>query len=177
MNGEHVFLGVMFNTYLRTINDPAQSPVAGKIKQFMMPGNGKTMGYSRIYQHGRRRRRAPTGPSSSCSISAARIRRACYKTPREWSVKLGYIPSYKSLWDDPALKAEWSKTIDFDMIRKQAEAAAHVSEVVPVVYGAWYQEWQSDANVQLQNCILGKSTADEACDAMIAKASELKSKG
>jgi ABC-type glycerol-3-phosphate transport system substrate-binding protein len=176
MNGEHVFLGVMFNTYLRTVNDPAQSPVAGKIKQFMMPGNGKTMGYSRIISMVDSTK-SPDWTFELMQYLGGKDSEGVYKTPREWSVKLGYIPSYNSLWDDPALKAEWSKTIDFDMIRRQAEAAAHVSTVIPVVYESWYQEWQSDANVQLQNCILGKSTADEACDAMTAKASELKSKG
>jgi hypothetical protein len=32
-------------------------------------------------------------------------------------VKRGYVPAYTSIWDNPALKAAWSKWVDVDALK------------------------------------------------------------
>ena len=43
-----------------------------------------------------------------------------------------------------------------------------MGEVVSSVVEPWHQPWSDVINIELQKCLQGQKTADEACDAMIA---------
>jgi multiple sugar transport system substrate-binding protein len=173
MTGQHVFSLAMFNTYLFTINDPSQSPIAGKVKMFVMPGNGKTMGYNRIIGM------MSTAKNKDWTWElmqyiGGRTKAGRYLVQREFAIKRFYGPGYKSIWNDAELRHNWSKYTDFALIRRQWDQAAHSSIVVPATYEAWYQQWLDVANVQIESCLQGKITADAACDALARKARELR---
>lgn len=170
--GEYLFGLVIFQTWLQGAQDPANSAVAGKVRLFQMPGNGKSIAYARL--HGM------TTATKSREWTWTLMNYLGGKTPAgdlvvptSWSIKRGYVPAYKSIWDNPALKAAWSKWADFDALKTQIENAAHSSVVVPATYEAWYPQWLDFVNVALQNCITGKISAEQACDQMAAKAEQL----
>ena len=60
--------------------------------------------------------------------------------------------------------------VDVDVLKTQIGKAVHSSVVIPATYEPWYPEWLDFVNVALQNCIIGKITAEAACDQMTDKA-------
>ncbi|MGH9551529.1 MAG: ABC transporter substrate-binding protein, partial [Terriglobales bacterium] len=111
--GQYLFALVLFQTWLQGTQDPGSSAIAGRVRLFQMPGNGKTMAYARLH-----------GMTSTAinrewtwtlmNYLAAKTPAGDFVVPRDWSLKRGYVPAYKTLWDDPALRAAWSKWVDFD---------------------------------------------------------------
>jgi multiple sugar transport system substrate-binding protein len=170
--GQYIFALVLFQSWLQGAQDPANSAVAGRVRLFQMPGNGKTMAYARL--HGM------TASTASRDWTwrlinelAAKASTGEFVVPRDWSLKRGYVPAYKALWDDPALKSAWSKWVDFSALKTQVDNAAHSSVVVPATYEVWYPQWIDFVNVTLQNCLTGKVAAEQACDQMAARAEQL----
>src|SRR5205085_2121741 len=47
--GDYLYLLPLHHYYISLVNDPAQSPIAGKGKYALMPGDGKTLGYTMLY--------------------------------------------------------------------------------------------------------------------------------
>jgi multiple sugar transport system substrate-binding protein len=174
MTGNYVFGGLSFYAFMNTLNDPAQSPIAGQVKEFQMPGNGKSLGYARsIGLAGSTK--YPEWAYEFDQFMGATDLTGKYAIPKEISASLGFIPLYKQLFNDPDVKAAWSKFQGFDQMTKTVGSAVHYSQIVSAVYQTWFAEWQdTSVNVQLQNCILGKTSPDAACDAMAAKAEELR---
>ncbi len=170
--GDYLFGLVIFQTWLKDAQDPAKSAVAGHARLFQMPGNGKSIGYARLH-----------GMSASTvsvdwtwkmmSTMAAKGPSGEFTVPTDWSLIRGYVPAYKSIWDNPKLKESWSKWVDVDALKQQINNSVHSSVVVPATYENWYPQWLDFANVALQNCITGKITADQACDQMTDKAVQL----
>ncbi len=173
MTGQHVFNIAMFNTYLFTVNDPVQSPIAGKVKMFLMPGNGRTMGYNRIVGM-MSTTKSKEWTWELMQYIGGRTKAGRYLAQREFAIQRFYGPGYKSIWNDAELRHNWSRFVDFAMIRRQWDLAAHSSQVLPATYEAWYQQWLDVANVQIEACLQGKVTADAACDALDKKARELR---
>ena len=87
------------------------------------------------------------------------------------------MPGYKSIRDDPGMRKAWEPYVDYALFRRQWEMSVHASQVLPPTYEPWYAQWLDVANVELQNCLLGQTTADAACDAMAAKALGLRASG
>ena len=79
--GHNLYRGPNHHYGLNIVNDPAQSPIAGKVKAHGFPGDGATIGVTHVYFL-----TPPTatrsGPGSCCSISAARTRPASTPRPR-----------------------------------------------------------------------------------------------
>jgi multiple sugar transport system substrate-binding protein len=173
MTGDYLYVPAMFNQYLRTINDPSQSPIAGRVKLFAMPEGGKPMSYNRI-----------VGMVSSTTSRewtwelmnyiGGKSRSGEYIGQREFATQVGFMPGYKSIQNDPQMRKAWEPYAEYPLFVRQAAMATHTSQVVPATYEPWYTQWLDTVNVQLQDCILGKTTADAACDAMAAKALSLR---
>jgi len=170
--GEYLFALVLFQTWLQGAQDPANSAVAGRVRLFQMPGNGKSMAYARL--HGMTASTVSRDWTwTLMNYLGGKTPSGEFVVPTSWSVKRGYVPAYKPLWSDPALKTQWAKWVDFDALKTQIENAAHSSVVVPATYEAWYPQWLDFVNVSLQNCITGKITAEQACDEMAGRAEQL----
>ena len=175
-SGDYLFCLVMFQSWLQDAQNPTESKIAGRVRLFQMPGNGKSIAYARL--HGM------TASTVSAdwtwkliNMLAAKAPSGEMVVPTDWAVKRGYVPAYKSIWDNPALNAAWSKWVDVDALKTQIGNSVHSSVVVPATYEAWYPEWLDFVNVVLQNCITGKISADAACDQMTDKAVTLAKSG
>ncbi len=174
--GDYLFCLVMFQGWLQDAQDAKKSSIAGRVRLFQMPGNGATIAYARL--------NGMTASTVSVDWTwklmntlGAKAPSGALVVPTDWAVKRGYVPAYKSIWDDPALDAAWSKWVDVDALKTQIGKAVHSSVVIPATYEAWYPEWLDFVNIALQNCITGKITAEAACDQMTDKAVQLAKSG
>jgi len=174
--GDYLFGLVIFQTWLQDAQDPKKSAIAGRVRLFQMPGNGKSIGYARL--HGMSASTAtPDWTWKLMSTLAAKAPSGEFAVPTDWSIKRGYVPAYKAVWGNPALKAAWSKWVDVDALRTQIDNAVHSSVVVSASYESWYPQWLDFVNVALQNCVIGKISAEQACDQMTDKAVALAKAG
>ena len=173
MAGEHVFLAFTTNSWVKALNDPAQSPIAGKVKLMKTPGTGQTFGSARMLSLVG----TSTDPEWSYEMMqyiAGKNGSGDYAGPKTWAEDIGSVPTYAPLFDDPELQQQWSESFDVDVFRDVIQSASHLSDVVPIAYEGWYNEWISAVNIEVQNCILGRTSADAACDALAEKATALK---
>jgi multiple sugar transport system substrate-binding protein len=174
--GDYLFCLVMFQSWLQDAQDPKKSSIAGRVRMFQMPGNGKSIAYARL--HGMTD--ATVSPDWTWKLMnalGAKAPSGDLVVPTDWSVKRGYVPAYKAIWDNPALKEAWSKWVDVAALKTQIENAVHSSVIVPATYEPWYPQWLDFVNVSLQNCITGKITAEVACGQMADKAVQLAKAG
>ena len=81
---------------------------------------------------------------------------------------------FKTVMQDPGVKKRWTKWADTDVVAKQWDLATDLLQAVPAIAEPWFPKWQDDAVVQIQSCLAGKITADQACDAMLQKYKEVK---
>ena len=170
--GDYLFCLVMFQTWLQDAQNPAKSSIAGRVRIFEMPGNGATIAYARL--HGMTASgESPDWTWKLMNALGAKAPSGALVVPTDWSVKRGYVPAYKSIWDNPALKTAWSKWVDVDALKTQIDKAVHSSVIIPATYETWYPEWLEFVNVALQNCVTGTITAEVACDQMTEKAVQL----
>jgi len=87
---------------------------------------------------------------------------------------------YTCAWPDKALQnpeinALWKESlIDLDYYQKQWDAARYVADVVPAYTAPWYLQWVDQTLVpNLQNCLAGEITADQAAGEIARGAEEL----
>jgi ABC-type glycerol-3-phosphate transport system substrate-binding protein len=173
MTGDYMYLAVIFNQYLRTVNDPKQSPIAGHVQMFAMPEGGRPMSYNRILGM------VSTTKSKEwtwelINYIGGKSRSGEYLGQQAFAIQVGFMPGYKSIQDNPQMRQAWEPYVDYSLFQRQWAASIHSSQIVPATYEPWYSQWLDIANVQLQDCILGKITADAACDEMARRALALK---
>lgn len=78
---------------------------------------------------------------------------------------------------DPEVQAYYSSLMDVDEYMRQWEDCGSMVEAVRSVRTAWHNDWIAEVvNQNLQSCLIGDISADEACDNMASGAEELKKK-
>lgn len=174
--GDYMYLLVTVHYYLFNDNDPAQSPIAGKADWMMMPGDGKTLAYTDLYfmvagtknkEYAWRLLQYLGGKTKDGEFMQA-------KKMADGAL-LG--PGYNSLLNDDKFMAPLAKYGDLALLRKQWAQAAGVMEAVPAITEAWYPKFIDAVNAQVQDCLRGKITTDQCCDALMKTAADLKKAG
>ncbi|WP_274631098.1 ABC transporter substrate-binding protein [Arvimicrobium flavum] len=152
---------------LRMLNDPAQSPAAGKIKQALMPkgganGTNETVGYIRFYG-------MTPGAQETEERAAAVVKLMEWfggKANGEYVLQkllfkdLGLGFATKSLFDDPEIRDGYSAFADVDLVSKQQSLARKKDVIAP-----WFGEWNDVNGTAWQRVILGQATPEEALKA------------
>ncbi|MCD6318877.1 extracellular solute-binding protein [Candidatus Aerophobetes bacterium] len=170
--GDYAFLLFMHRYYIRQINDPEISPIAGRVREFMIPGNHRPLSFTLLF--------AVSSNTINEDYAWKLVQYVGGKIKGEpLEAKLLELRAmlgtgYKSLFFDIETRKEWSKYTDVDFILEQWRKAIPLKEVVPALYESWYPEWQDFVGIQLQQCLSGKISTAEAIKAMIQKAEELK---
>lgn len=164
--GDYIYLLPLHHYYISLINDPGQSPIAGKAKHALMPGSGKTIGYTQLYLLSKATKNKEWA-WKLLQYLGGRTKDGRYTQADSLATDAMLASGYQSVMESDAIKKGWTKWGDPNVILKQWETAANWSEVVPAVTEPWYSKWSDAINVELTNCLSGKSTPDEACDNMI----------
>ena len=158
-SGNHAF-ALMPNYRMRTINDPKQSQVAGKIKPTLMPaggpnGSNATVGWMRFY-----------GMTPQAAANKERLDASIkfmewfggkadgeYKFQKLVFLDIGAGFGIKSLYDDAAVKASYQRYHDPALVQKQNAVARKKDIIAP-----WFGEWNEVLAPGWQAAVLGKAS-------------------
>mgnify|MGYP001497766431 CR=1 FL=1 len=149
---------------LRMLNDPAQSPAAGNIKQALMPkggpnGTNETVGYIRFY--GMTPRAQETDERAAATVKL--IEWFGGKANGEYVLQkllfkdLGLGFAVKSLFQDQEIRDGYAVFGDVDLISQQQNLARKKDVIAP-----WFGEWNDINGTAWQQAVLGRATPEEA---------------
>jgi len=168
-SGNHAF-GLIPKYRLRTLNDPAQSQVAGSVKEALMPkganGDHNTVGWMRFH-----------GMSSQAAADKARAESTAkliewfggrangeYTFQKLLFLDVGAGFGVKPLFDDADIQAAYNQYADVDIIKAQQALGMKKDVVTP-----WFGEWMETNGAAWQAAILGNTDVASA----VAKSSDL----
>jgi multiple sugar transport system substrate-binding protein len=175
--GQHAF-GLIPKYRLRTLNDPAQSQIAGKAQIALMPagpnGDHSTVGWMRFY-----------GMTPSAAADLKRAEAAVklmewfggkadgqYTFQKLLFKDVGSGFGVKSLFQDPEIRAAYEKYGDIKVIEQQQALAKKKDVIAP-----WFGEWNEVNGAAWQQAIGRKISAEEALKRSGAKWDQLKKQG
>jgi multiple sugar transport system substrate-binding protein len=161
-SGNHAF-AMLARYRVRTLNDPAQSAIAGNVKQALMPagpgGSHATVGWMRFY-----------GLSAAAWADKARTANSLkliewfggkaegqYKFQKMMFTDIGSGFGVKELFKDPDVRKTYEKYSDIAMYEKQQQLARRKDVVT-----RWFGEWDEVNGSAWQSAIIGKSTVADA---------------
>jgi ABC-type glycerol-3-phosphate transport system substrate-binding protein len=173
--GKNLYRGPNHHYGLNIANDPAQSPIAGKVKVHGWPGEGKTIGVTHVY----------------FLSTATRDKEWAWKLLQylggktkdgEYTQAIGLAKDamlgsgYQSVMQSDAIKKGWAPWGDVDAILGMWDKASYIGEVCSSVYKPWHFPWSDQINIEVQKCLTGQITADACCDNLIKGIDEAKKK-
>jgi multiple sugar transport system substrate-binding protein len=173
-SGDHAF-GLIPKYRLRTLNDPAQSKIAGNAKIALMPmgakGSHATVGWMRFYGMTPRAQADATRAADTVKLMAWFGGKADgeYKFQKMLFKDVGSGFGVKSLFNDPEIRAAYASYGDVDLIGQQQSLARKKDVVTP-----WFGEWNDVNGTAWQQAIMGKVTVEQALNTSAAKWTELK---
>ncbi|MEO7402287.1 MAG: extracellular solute-binding protein [Burkholderiales bacterium] len=158
-SGNHVF-ALMPNYRMRTINDPKQSQVAGKIRPALMPTGGghnqsNTVGWMRFYGMTPQAVANPERLDASLKFMEWFGGKADgdYKFQKLVFLDIGAGFGVKSLYADPAIKAAYQRYHDPSVVQQQNALARKKDIISP-----WFGEWNEVHAPGWQAAVLNKAT-------------------
>jgi multiple sugar transport system substrate-binding protein len=173
--GNNLYRGPNHHYGLNIVNDPAQSPIAGKVKVHGFPGDGTTIGVTHVY----------------FLNSANRDKEWAWKLlqylgGRSKDGKLAQAESlardamlgsgFNSVMNSDAVKVGWKPWGDPDKILAMWEKAKYIGEICNSVYQPWHFPWTDQVNIEVQKALTGQITADVCCDNLIKAIDDAKRK-
>ena len=161
-SGNHAF-ALLSRYRIRTLNDPKQSQIAGRVKQALMPagvgGSHATVGWMRF--HGMT---AHAAADKTRAANAAKLiewfggkAEGKYRFQKLLFNDLGSGFAVKELFKDPEVQASYAKYSDMAMFEKQQQFVRKKD-----VISRWFGEWDEINGSAWQSAVIGKSTAAEA---------------
>ncbi|MBL8589909.1 MAG: extracellular solute-binding protein [Methylobacteriaceae bacterium] len=176
--GQHAF-GLIPKYRLRTLNDPAQSQIAGKAQIALMPKGGPkgthaTVGWMRFYGMTPRAAADPARAEAAVKLMEWFGGKANgeYTFQKMLFKDVGAGFGVKSLFQDPEMRAAYAKYGDIKVIEAQTALAKKKDVIAP-----WFGEWNDVNGAAWQQAIGGKITAEEALKRSAAKWDQLKKQG
>lgn len=165
--GGHLFRGPTQHYGLRVINDPDQSPIAGKGVLWEGPLGPRTItSWHLAYLSANTRNR--DWAWMLLQQVAGKTKAGDYEMAKQVAQAAGFGPGYQSLVDGGFIEDAWSSWMDVSKYKELQDHASNSFEVVNAFYKPWYQEWNQRAEIELQRTLTGEITADECCDTLIA---------
>lgn len=161
-SGQHAF--AMLGRYrIRTLNDPKQSSIAGRVKQAMMPAgpNGKnaTVGWNRFYGL-----TASAAKDKEKSANAVKFIEwfggkadGQYAFQKLMFLDVGSGFATRPLFKDADIIKAYNQYSDIRMYERQ-QALAQKKDVI----SPWFGEWDEVNGTAWQAAVLGKSSVDDA---------------
>ncbi|MFM1990738.1 MAG: hypothetical protein RJA99_3695 [Pseudomonadota bacterium] len=161
-SGNHAF-ALLARYRIRSLNDPAQSQVAGGIRQVMMPagpgGSNATVGWMRFYGLTAHAAKDRTRAANAVKLMEWFGGRADgqYAFQKMAFLDLGAGFGVKPLFKDPDIVASYSKYSDIAMYERQQQFARKKD-----VVSRWFGEWDEINGSAWQAAILGKTSVADA---------------
>jgi len=173
--GKNLYRGPNHHYTLNVVNDPAQSPIAGKVKVHGWPGEGKTIGVTHVYFLSTANRDKEWA-WKLLQYLGGRTKDGQYTQAVNLAKDAMLGSGYQSVMQSDAVKQGWAPWGDVDAILKMWDKASYIGEVCNSVYKPWHFPWTDQVNIEVQKCLTGQLTADQACDNLIKGIDEAKRK-
>ncbi|MBI3514866.1 MAG: sugar ABC transporter substrate-binding protein [Proteobacteria bacterium] len=173
-SGQFAF-GLIPKFRVRTLNDPAQSQIPGKVKLMLMPrgakGSHATVGWMRFYGLTAQARKDKARTAEAVQLMEWFGGKAenDYRFQKMLFIDVGAAFGVKSLFQDPDMRKAYQAFGDVDLIAKQQSLAMKKDVITP-----WFGEWNDVNGPAWQAAIVGKSTPQEALKRSADKWNELK---
>ena len=169
---EYSFHPVMHHYYFSPMNSQKESPIAGRVHNWLLPNDSATLGWTAMEAMG-----ANAGNKEWAWMPqqyvGGKTRDGNCTIALKYGVDAMLGSGFRPVNANPAIKELWKKWMDVDLNLKQWDKATAVHLAVPALMKAWYSKWNDAAVVSIQNCLAGKITPDQASDEMIAKHKEV----
>jgi multiple sugar transport system substrate-binding protein len=168
-------LGLIPKYRVRTLNDPQQSQVSGKVKLMLMPrgdkGTHATVGWMRFYGLTSQARKDKQRTSEAVQLMEWFGGKADgeYRFQKMLFIDVGAAFGVKSLFQDPDMRKAYQAFGDVDLIAKQQSLAMKKDVVTP-----WFGEWNEVNGAAWQAAIVGKATAADVLKRSAEKWNALK---
>lgn len=173
-SGQHAF-ALIPKYRLRSLNDKAQSQIAGKAKLALMPkgekGSHATVGWMRFYGMTPRAEADATRATNTVKLMEWFGGKADgeYRFQKLLFKDLGLGFGVKPLFKDPEIRAGYDAWADTDLISKQ-QSLARKKDVITT----WFGEWNDGNGTAWQQAILRKVTPEQALKTSADKWNALK---
>ena len=161
-SGNHAF-ALLARYRVRTLNDPKQSQIAGRVKQALMPaghnGSHATVGWMRF--HGMTAQAAANKTRAANAVKLIEWfggkAEGQYRFQKLLFNDLGSGFGVKSLFNDAEIRSGYQKYSDIAMFEKQQKLARKKD-----VVSRWFGEWDEVNGTAWQAAIVGKSSVADA---------------
>jgi multiple sugar transport system substrate-binding protein len=165
--GQHLYRGPNHHYGLRQLNDPAQSGIAGKVLTHGFPGNGASLANANVYSmmtaYGNK-----DWAWKQLQYLGGRTMQGEYMQGMKLMTEQMFGSGFKSIMESDALRDTWSQWCNVDDLMATWNNSAYIGDVIQSFLEPWHLPWTDTINIELQKCLQGEITADEACDNVIA---------
>jgi len=158
--------------YMSQMNSQTESPIAGRVKNFMMFNDGATLGWTALFVMSALAK-SKEWAWQLMQAAGGRTKDGNYTAALKYGVDAMLGSGFNSVNNNPAIKESWKKWTDVDLNLQQWDKATAIQLAMPAMLKSWWNPWNDACAVTVQNCLGGKITADQACDEMIAKHKEV----
>jgi len=173
--GKNLYRGPNHHYGLNVANDPAQSPIAGKVKVLGSPGDGKTIADAHVYFLCTANRNKEWA-WKLLQYLGGKTKDGQYSQANNLAKDAMLGSGYQSVMQSDAIKTGWAPWGDVPAILAMYDKATYIGEVANSVYKPWHFPWSDQLNIEVQKCLTGQITADVCCDNLIKGIAEAKKK-
>jgi ABC-type glycerol-3-phosphate transport system substrate-binding protein len=170
--GKNLYRGPNHHYGLNIVNDPKQSPIAGKVKVMGSPGDGKTIGDTHVYFLCTASRNKEWA-WKLLQYLGGRTKDGVYSQAENLARDAMLGSGYDSVMKSAAITDGWKPWGDPQKILEIWDKATYVGEVSNSIYKPWHFPWSDRLNIEVQKALTGQITADACCDNVIAAIKEV----
>lgn len=171
--GNNLYRGPNHHYGLNIVNDPAQSPIAGKVKVHGFPGDGTTIGVTHVYFLCTANRNKEWA-WKLLQYLGGRTKDGNYTQAISLATDAMLGSGYRSVMASDAVRSGWRPWGDVDAILAMWDKAVYIGEVCNSIYQPWHFPWTDMLNIEVQKALTGQITADQCCDNLIRGIDEAK---
>ena len=173
--GKNLYRGPNHHYGLNVANDPAQSPIAGKVKVLGSPGDGKTIADAHVYFLCTANRNKEWA-WKLLQYLGGKTKDGNYTQAIGLAKDAMLGSGYTSVMNSDVIKTGWAPWGDVPEILKIWDKSAYIAEVCSSIYQPWHFPWTDQLNIEVQKCLTGQITADVCCDNLIKGIADAKRK-
>jgi multiple sugar transport system substrate-binding protein len=170
--GKNLYRGPNHHYGLNIMNDPSQSPIAGKVKVWGSPGDGKTIGDTHVYFLCTANRDRDWA-WKLLQYLGGKTKDGAYTQADTLARDAMLGSGYASVMKSAAVAEGWKPWGEPQKILQIWDKATYVGEVCNSVYQPWHFPWTDRVNIEVQKALTGQITADRCCDTLIAAIKEV----
>ena len=138
--GKNLYRGPNHHYGLNICNDPAQSPIAGKVKALGSPGDGKTIGVAHVYFVSSANRNKEWA-WKLLQYLGGKTKDGNYTQALGLAKDAMLGSGYSSVMNSDAIKLGWAPWGDVPKMLKIWDKSAYIGDVCSSIYQPWHFPW------------------------------------